>query len=451
MRWLLVKDLQILRRSPLLVGLLVLYSVMIAVLLGYALGADPGKPRVAFVNLVAPEDSDFSIGGESLDLSKYSEQLFEAIEPVRVDTREDAIEMVRSGRTLGALVLPADATERLQSAINLSGGAPPQVEVFYNAENPLKLERVRSTIEAQLAEANRALSQRLTAISAQYLDIIVSGGSIKLFGQALTILGLERSETILRAQIQSLPEDDPARAALEQVARFARLAAENLNISEPILRSIGEPVQVKQTIVDGEPSGLAPYLVAVAVTLSLMFVALLLAAGALALEREEHAFTRLVRGLVSRWLLVVEKTVLAALLAFAVGLATLAGLAAFEGLDWGRLPLWAVALAGGGVAFGAMGVAIGSVTREVRAASLLAFILCLPVAALALVPSGAVPQGVYDAIQIVNAAFPFKATLQALDAAVNAAEPALPRSLLHLGALTVAFGVLARLALRRFA
>ncbi len=42
MRWLLVKDLQILRRSPLLVGLLVLYSVMIAVLLGYALGADPG-------------------------------------------------------------------------------------------------------------------------------------------------------------------------------------------------------------------------------------------------------------------------------------------------------------------------------------------------------------------------------------------------------------------------
>ena len=451
MRWLLVKDLQILRRSPLLVGLLVLYSVMIAVLLGYALGADPGKPRVAFVNLVPAGESDFSIGNESLDVAEYADDLFEAIEPVRVKTREEAIEKVRRGEVLGALVLPADATEKLQSAINLSGGDPPEVEVYYNAENPLKLERVKATIEAQLGEANRALSDRLTGIAAEYLDIIVSGGNIKLFGQTLTILGLEKSDTILRAAIDSLPADAPERTALEQVARFAGLAAENLNISGPILESIGEPVRVKQTVVEGEPSGLAPYLVAVAVTLSLMFVGLLLAAGALALEREEHAFTRLVRGLVPRWLLIVEKTTLAALLAFAVGLATLCGLAAFEGLDWGRLPLWLVALAAGGVAFGAMGVAIGSLTREIRAASLLAFILCLPVAALALVPSGAVSQAVYDAIQVVNAIFPFKSTLQALDAAVNDAEPSLPGPLLHLAALTLGFGVLARLALRRFA
>lgn len=451
MRWLLVKDLQILRRSPLLVGLLVLYAVLIAVLLGYALGADPGKPRVAFVNLVPPDENEFSIGGESLDVSKYSEELFKSIDPVRVATREEAIAKVRSGEVLGALVLPADATDRLQSSINLSGGEPPEIEVYYNAENPLKLQRVKATIEAQLGNANQALSRRLTGIAAQYLDIIVTGGDFKLFGQTLTILGLEKSNTILRAQIAALPEDDPARAALGEVARFAGLAADNLNISEPILESIGEPVRVKETVVDGEPSGLAPYLVAVAVTLSLMFVALLLAAGALAMEREEHAFTRLVRGLVSRTLLVAEKTLLAALLAFAVGLVTLAGLAAFEGLDFGRLPLWAVALAAGAIAFGAMGVAVGSVTREIRAASLLAFILCLPVAAFALVPSGAVPGGVYDAIQVVNAVFPFKATLQALDAAVNDAGPGLGRALLHLAALTLAFGALARVALRRFA
>ncbi|MEA2184942.1 MAG: hypothetical protein QOF69_4127, partial [Solirubrobacteraceae bacterium] len=34
MRWLLLKDLQILRRSPLLVGLLVIYPVAIALLIG---------------------------------------------------------------------------------------------------------------------------------------------------------------------------------------------------------------------------------------------------------------------------------------------------------------------------------------------------------------------------------------------------------------------------------
>ena len=43
-----------------------------------------------------------------------------------------------------------------------------------------------------------------------------------------------------------------------------------------------------------------------------MFVTVLLAAGLLALEREEHVFGRLVRGLVSRRALLAEKVVLAA-------------------------------------------------------------------------------------------------------------------------------------------
>ena len=47
MRWLLLKDLTILRRSPLLVGLLVLYPIVISVLMGLALSAGPDKPAVA--------------------------------------------------------------------------------------------------------------------------------------------------------------------------------------------------------------------------------------------------------------------------------------------------------------------------------------------------------------------------------------------------------------------
>ena len=52
MRWLLLKDLQILRRSPLLVALLVLYPVVVAILMGAALTGGPEKPRVAFANLL---------------------------------------------------------------------------------------------------------------------------------------------------------------------------------------------------------------------------------------------------------------------------------------------------------------------------------------------------------------------------------------------------------------
>ena len=123
----------------------------------------------------------------------------------------------------------------------------------------------------------------------------------------------------------------------------------------------------------------------------------------------------------------------------------LVGVGAFVTLDWSRVGLWLLALAFAAVAFGALGVAIGALAREVRAATLLAFLLSLPLALLALVPSGAF----LGVINVISFAFPFKACLQALDAAVNSASPALAGSLLHLAGLTILFGALARVGLGR--
>ena len=78
----------------------------------------------------------------------------------------------------------------------------------------------------------------------------------------------------------------------------------------------------------------------------------------------------------------------------------------FIELDWARFPQWLLALAAGAVAFAALGVAIGGLAREVRAASLLAFLLSLPIAFLALVPSGAVSAGLYDVMRAVSARVP---------------------------------------------
>ncbi len=448
MRWLLLKDLQILRRSPLLVALLVIYPVVIAVLFGFALSGGPEKPRVAFANLVPPGESEFSVGGQTLDAADYADRLFDSIDPIPVDSREEAIEKVRSGEALGALVLPEDATERLRGTLGLTG-EPPTVEVYYNAEDPVKRRFVEATIEARLAEANAALSEAVLREAASYIDVIVRGGEIPLpLVGAVQILGLERSRQIIDSITEELPEGSPDRAALEQVSRFARLAGENLDVSQPILASIGSPVRVKQTVVNGGRTPLDAFAVAVAVAVSLMFVTVLLAAGLLALEREEQAFGRLVRGLVSRTALLTEKVVLSALCAVAVTLVMLVGLAAFVGLDWGRAPAWLAALAGGALGFAAMGVAIGGLAREVRVASLLALLLTLPIVFLALVPSGSVDPLLYDVVNVVSGLFPFKPSLRALDAAINGGELLLP--IVHLLALTAGFGVIARLAIRRF-
>ena len=85
-----------------------------------------------------------------------------------------------------------------------------------------------------------------------------------------------------------------------------------------------------------------------------------------------------------------------------------------------------------------------------RAVSLLAFMVTLPIAFLSLVPSGAVGKDVYDAIGVVVAVFPFKPALDAMTAALDPSGASIGGPLVHLAILAVAYGLLARFALRRF-
>jgi ABC-type multidrug transport system permease subunit len=444
-RWLLLKDFQILRRSPLLVFLLVIYPVLIALLIGYALSRGPSKPKVAFLNEVPKGQGTFDLGGEKINGQQYASRFFTAIDPIPVKTRAQAIEKVRSGQALAALIIPGDIVQKLSTG----GLDQPEIQVIYNAENPLKRQFVESTIQFQLAKANQALSGKFREVAAQYIGLLLKGGNFNAFGTQFQVLGLQSAKAILEGVRASLPRGSPQIKALDQVIRFASLAIDNLDLSTQVLASVSEPLKVKtSTIGSGGKQPLDSFAVAVAVTISMMFVCVLLAAGMLALEREENAFTRLARGLVSRLGLLAEKITLAALCASVVGVAMLAGIGAFVTVDWGRLPLWIVAAVFGAAGFAALGVAIGGLAREVRAASLFAFLLSLPVAVIALVPSGATNQTLYDVIRVISAIFPFRPALDAMNAALSGGGLGLP--LLHLAGLTVAFTALARLALRRF-
>jgi ABC-2 type transport system permease protein len=123
-----------------------------------------------------------------------------------------------------------------------------------------------------------------------------------------------------------------------------------------------------------------------------------------------------------------------------VTLLQLGVLSAFVSLGWSAG--WLAALAAGALAFAALGTALGALAREVRVASLLAILLALPLAFLALVPSGAVSASLYDTLNLLSGAFPFKPTLRALDGETVAVA--------HLLGLALAYAALARVALRRF-
>lgn len=447
MRWLLRKDLRILARSRLLVAILVIYPVAIALLIGLALSRGPGKPKVAIVNLTTPGQS-VQLGGRQLSVSEYVKELFSEVDAIHAPSRGAAERKVSSGEALAAVVIPPDIVSKLSSGVSKA-----QVEVIYNGD-ALKQSFVRSTIDSALAEANLALSSQIRDVAVKDIDLLLKGGELGILGVSQKLIGLERIPGELRA-IASRQASTADRRRLEQIASFASFAVRNLGLSKSVLSTVSQPISVRSRLLHGRRTPLDAYAVVVAVSISLMFVCVLLAAGGVALEREEHALGRLVRGgrrgatLVSLSRLIAEKVTLAGVCSFALSLAMLAAISGFVPVQWGRAPLWVAALALGAAAFSALGVAIGALAKEVRAATLLAFLLSLPLAFLALVPSGAVAGGIYDVISAISFVFPYKSALQALDVAVNGGTPSIWVSALHLLALGAAFGALAVAGLRR--
>jgi ABC-2 type transport system permease protein len=449
MRWLLVKDLQILKRSPLVTALLVIYPIAIAVLIGFALSRGPEKPRVAFYNKV-PVGTPLDIGGRHFDIVGARNELCQRIDCVRVYSGQAARQKVESGDVLAALILPKNLVSDLQSLAGLNP-VQPKVKVLVNEEDPVKAQLVADRISSLVTQANLKISKKVVRSAAGYIGLIVHGGRLDFLGQTFDVLGLANSAHVLSKVIDDLPPKSPLRADVDQVVHFADLARQNLDLAQPLLRSISHPIAVDTQVISGSPPSLDAFAISVSATLTLMFVTVLLVAGSLALEREENAFARITRGLVGRTALLAEKILLGIVASIAVTLVMLAGLSLFVDIDWGRVLQILAAIVAAGAGFAAFGAAIGALAGEVRASSLLAFMISLPIAFLSLVPSGTVSPGLFDALKVVRAIFPFHAALDALSGALDSSVGGLGVAIATLAVLTVVYGGIARFAMRRFA
>ena len=378
-----------------------------------------------------------------------SDRICARVECVQVSSRAEAEDEVRSGDVLAALILPADLVDRINS---LSTPFPktPAVQVIVNEEDPVKARLVDDRIEALLTQANLTIARRIATEGGRFLGLVLNGGEVQVLGQTIEILGLQNTGRILEKLRPSLPRGE-MRDSVDKMIRFTALARNNLDSAAPLLTRLTQPIAVRKQSVSGSSPPLETFAIAVAATFTLAFVVVLLVAGSLALEREENAFPRLTRGLISRSGLLTEKVALGVIAGLAVTVLMLAGLAIFVPLHWSRFGLWLLAILAGGAALGAAGAALGAAAREVRAVSLLAFMITLPIAFLSLIPSGTLGPGLYDVVKIVTALFPFKPALDAMESALDPAGPALGTALAHLAILVAAYGLLARFALRRFA
>ncbi|WP_022930131.1 ABC transporter permease [Patulibacter americanus] len=444
------KDARIVRRSPVLLGLLIVYPLLVALLLGLALSGGPAKPKVVLVNLVPTGASTVETGTGTVDARTYARQLVRDTRVTYADTRAEAERIVRDGDAVGAIVIPENTIERLRGVLSLRGSPDlPTIEVLTNDADPVRARALRELVKARLADANAEISRRLISVAGQYLGVLTTGGNLNLFGNNADILGLRQAgEIIARAAAETDP--GPTRDELVRVQRFAELAARNLALASPLMQSVADPIRVDQRSVTGPAVELDTYAAAVAATVSLLLVAVLLAAGLVALEREERTFGRLVRSAVPTGALLGAKTLLAGAAGAAVALVVSAGLAAFLGLDASRGPLWILAAVAGGAACGALGVALGAIGAaggDVRAASLLAILLLVPVVVIGLVPEGSTSGGVTAVVDGASALFPFRPGLRLTTAALEHGPVVEP--LLHLVVLTAGWSLVGWWGLRR--
>jgi ABC-2 type transport system permease protein len=304
--------------------------------------------------------------------------------------------------------------------------------------------RVDQQVQALVYELNRQLQSTYIDSDLGYVRLILHGGDGSFLGRQFRVLGLDGAALLL----QRTP--GPQTRRLLDFVGDARLA---LAQTGDALRATAHPIEIRRVRGHGRAWALSADVQAYALGLTITFLALVLAAGSLAAERDENVVGRLARGLVTLGELVWAKVLLAAATALALGLgvALLFG-AIIEaggvegGEPWARVPLLAAGLLLAGGTLGAIGALLGALAREARAASLAALLVVLPIVFLGLVPSQIVPVAGW-----ISDALPFVHAVRFFSAALYDVSPwgRLAREALWLLGLGLAFGGLARIGTRR--
>src|SRR5262249_30620153 len=114
--WLLLrKDVLVLRRSPLLLGILVAYPIVIAILVGLVASYGSSKPRVAFVD----EDNlpaSVVLGGHRFDVEHTVDEAGKNVKLVRLSATE-AARQLDDGRVVAVVTVPPGFVSTLRGMV----------------------------------------------------------------------------------------------------------------------------------------------------------------------------------------------------------------------------------------------------------------------------------------------------------------------------------------------
>jgi ABC-2 type transport system permease protein len=431
------KDVRTLLRTPALLVVLLAYPVMIAALLGLVAGYANAKPRVALVDLDGLP-AHIVVGHHNFNVEATIKEVSRNVTLVHLG-EDEANRELADGKVVAVLTVPPGFVATLQQMTK-----SPTLEVAVTRGGTSG--RVRQQVQALVYTLNQKLQRAYIDANLQYVQLLLHGGDGKFLGEGFNVIGLDGTKKVL----DTLPQTE----RVKRIQRFVHDARLALAQTGDALHATAAPIQLVELPQRGRTASLSAQVQSYALGLTITFLSLVLAAGALAGERDENVLGRLARGLVPPGRLVAAKVALAGIVATVLGLGVAFAFAAVivigdapGGEPWSRLPLLAAGLALTGAALGAVGSLVGALAREARTASLVAVLLVLPIVFL-----GLIPPEVFAAAGWVSDGLPFAHGVKLFSATLYDLHPwgAIARETAWLAGLGALFSLLARSAVRPF-
>ena len=188
------KDLRTLRRTPVLLGVLLAYPLVIAALVGLVAGYSNSKPRVAFVD----EDglpARLVVGTHSFNVRTTIDAVAQNVDLVRM-SEDSARRELADGKVVAVITVPPGFVSTLQQMVT-----SPTLELGVTRGGTSG--RVRQQVQALVYQLNLKLQRAYISANIAYVRLILHGGKGKFLGRTFNVIGLDGTAKELTALPQS--------------------------------------------------------------------------------------------------------------------------------------------------------------------------------------------------------------------------------------------------------
>lgn len=431
------KDLRMMLRSRLLIGVLVVYPLLIAGLLITLLYDTDPRATIALVN----QDHDggsLTVNGETFSLADYRKRAEANGNKILALTFDRAKEALEEGQVDGIIVVPNGFFGKLASGV-----ASGQLD-FYTGDTVLS-EMIVQRIRGSIYQLNLDIASAYVAENSEYLSTLVEGGEIRVNDREYDVLGLRPAEQRLNG-LRDEVTSQAARDSIDEIKEFAQDAQLGLRLADGALNAVSGPVRLNHVKTDGKSPQLTARGIAFSLAVSVAFICIVLVAALTAAERDEHVLGRILRSGVKPWHVVLSKVCVGVVLSMVFAAALFAVFGVLAPQAWARLPLLLASVALAAATFSGLGALIATATQETRTATLVGILVVIPMIPLALLHG-------HGTSELISSLLPFEPSEALFNAVMYDTSIGKPLAigLATLGAMCAIFCISATRLLRRLA